>query len=124
MEHPYPAFTVESIQRMLSFLPAFQRGDFRKAIDFYMRSGRNAPMVDELISAVYESGFVLASARDWDWREALQDIDNADLTTLRELVTAFVRADRFRGGAMSGWCADGSIRRVLDRLDLIARNGV
>src|SRR4051794_40911062 len=101
METPYPPFTSESIQRMLSFLPAFERGDFQGASDFYMKLGQNPPQVDELIFAVYRSGFVFPfDWSGWKWRSVLQEIDTADVLTLRKLMTAFVRSDRFSGGAM------------------------
>src|SRR4051812_10876582 len=116
MENPYAPFTAESIQRMLSFLPAFERGDFLGASDFYMQSGRNPPQVDQLISAVYHSGFVFPfDWVGWNWRGALKGIDTADVLTLRKLMTSFVRGDRFSGGAMPGLCADGSVQRVLGR---------
>jgi len=121
MENPYPPFTSESVQRILSFLPAFERGEFKDAIDLYMKSGQNPPQVDELICAVYRSGLVFPfNWGGWNWRGALQTIDNADVLTLRKLMTAFVRGDRFSGGAMPGLCADGSVQRVLDRLRVIA----
>lgn len=121
MENPYQPFTPESVQRMLSFLPAFERGDFRGALDSYMKSGQNPPQVDELISAVYRSGFVLQfDWMQWSSRIALQTVDSADILTLRKLMTCFVRGDRFCGGAMPKRCADGSIQRVLERLHIIA----
>lgn len=124
MESPYPPFSPESIQRMLSFLPAFERGDFQDASDFYMRSGQNPPQVNELISAVYDSGFVFPfDWGGWNWRGALEEIDTAKVLTLRKLMTAFVRGDRFSGGAMPGLCSDGSVQRVLRRLSVIAAVG-
>jgi hypothetical protein len=124
MGSPYPPFTPDSIERMLSFLPALERGDFRDASDFYMKSGQNPPLVDELISAVYRSGFVFPfDWGGWNWRRELEDINNADVLTLRKLMTAFVRGDRFCGGAMPGLCSDGSVQRVLQRLQVISAAG-
>jgi hypothetical protein len=124
MQNPYPPCTPESIQQILSFLPAFERGDFRDAHDFYMQSGQNPPRVDELISAVYRSGFVFPfDWIAWDKRGALRAIDTADVLTLRKLMTAFVRGDRFHGGAMPRLCADGTVQKVLHRLSVIAAHG-
>ena len=109
---------------MLSFLPAFERGDFQAASDSYMKSGQNPTEVDELISAVYQSGFVFPfDWSGWNWRRVLQEIDTADLITLRKLMTAFVRGDRFSGGAMPGLCSDGSVQRILQRLRAVAATG-
>ena len=124
MENPYPPFTSESIQRLLSFLSAFERGDFKDASDSYMKSGQNPPQVDELISAVYQSGFVFPfDWTSWNWREALKSVDTADLLTLRKLMTAFVRSDRFCGGAMPGLCSDGSVQHILQQLRAFVATG-
>ena len=49
------------------------------------------------------------------------ELDGADMETLRKLVTAMARADRFNDGTMSRLCADGTIERILNRLDELAK---
>lgn len=121
-----PPFTRESIQRMLSFLPAFERGEYAGADAAYMQTGRDLPSVGALRSEVYQSGF--AFPFDWSgWKEGramrLTDVATADLLTLRKLLTAFVRNDRFCGGALSAKCSDGWVEQILRRLRVLADGG-
>ena len=112
---------------MLAFLPAFERGDFRDAIEFYMQRGSDPPQVYDLASEVGHSGFVFPF--DWaHWPEAgaatLPDgIASADILTLRKLMTAFVRADHFSGGSFSENCSNGTIERILRRLERLSAAG-
>ena len=111
----------ECIRRMLDFLPAFERGEFRDTLGVYLRTGRYPQRVSDLIAAVGVTGFMLPfDWTRWDWQAQMREIDTADLVTLRKLMTAFVRGDRFSGGAMAGLCEDGTVERVLRRLRAIA----
>ncbi|HEV8293657.1 MAG TPA: DUF6508 domain-containing protein [Tepidisphaeraceae bacterium] len=123
MESPYPPFSAESVQKMLAFLPAFERGDYRQVHDSYLQSGVYAQQVEDLIATVYSSGFVYPF--DWPhWEEVRsmkpEDAARADMLTLRKLMTAFVRNDRFCGGAMADKCAHGWIEAILRRLQVLA----
>ena len=92
------------------------------AVDEYHRDGHNPEIVERFLSEVYESGFILP----FNWPgsrigEVLQELDGADMETLRKLVTAMARADRVNDGTMSRLCADGTIERILNRLDELAK---
>lgn len=109
---------------MLTFLPAFERGEFKNAHDQYLESGFNPANVDALVDEFYDSGFVFPfNWIDWDRRRVLEAIDSADIQTLRKLLTAFIRQDRFSGGTMAAACASGSVQRVLQRLSKLAEIG-
>jgi hypothetical protein len=124
MHGPYPPFTDESIHRMLAFLPRFESGEFRDVHSHYLQAGKDSRLVDELISEVYQSGFVLPfNWTDWDWRQALASLDHSDLNVVRKLLTSFVRGDRFSGGALAGLCANGTVAAVLRRLKALVQGG-
>lgn len=102
---------------MLTFLTDFESGKFTSAYDEYRRSGRNPKLVDRLIAKICTSGFVYR----FDWtklklREQTERIEIMTAIELRMLLTMLVRGDRFFGGAMPGACSDGTIQRVLRRL--------
>lgn len=116
-------FSLSSVQQMLAFLPALERGDFRDAAAQYLRTGQNPPRVEELCDAVQSSGFAVPLPLvGWDGRRELRAVETADLVTVRMLMSDFASADRLCGGLMAGLCADGSIERVLRRLSVLAAN--
>lgn len=123
----YPEFTSESVKRMLAFLPGFERGDFKDAEQQYKESGQNPEIVDRLLAETYKSGFVVVF--DWvKWPSRAEvdtatEIARADLLTLRKLLTAYVRADRFSGGTLSGLCSGGKVEMVLRRLKVLHEEG-
>jgi hypothetical protein len=118
----YPEFTVSSVDRMLAFLPEFERGDFAAAKKHYVQTGRDLPQVDRLCREVYNSGFVFAF--DWlAWKKeeaksalAPDAVAQADMLSLRKIMTATVRQERFFGGFLSSVCSSGLIQRVLERM--------
>lgn len=121
----HPEFHSASVRQVLEFLPAFERGDFRLVLDHYLREGRDAESVASFASAVASSGFMLQF--DWPawWRtegRALVDggrILSADMSTLRKIVTCWVRGDRLSGGALATVCADGRVLEVLRRMQAL-----
>ncbi len=115
----YPPYTRDSIGQLLQFLPAFEKGDFQDAADIYLAGGRNPPLVDKFGQAVYQSGFVFPF--DWArWNEGRKmtsdDVAQADVLTLRKLLTALVRSEHFHGGALADYCASGFVEQILRRL--------
>ena len=124
MSTAYSSFTSESVQRMLAFLPRFEHGDFLDVEAQYL-SGQYPPPVDQLTSEIYDSGFIFPfDWVDWHWRDKLAAVEDADILTLRKLMTSFVRGDRFCGGALAGLCSNGSVERVLRRLKVLAATGI
>jgi hypothetical protein len=121
-EGSYPEFTDESVDRILAFLPEFERGDFKAADEHYRRTGEYLPQVDRFATEVYVSGFILPF--DWlTWKRdeaqsALtpESLARADMTSLRKALTAFLRQDRFSGGFLAGVCSNGLTQRILERL--------
>lgn len=82
----------------------------------------NAPVLHAFEEAAYEHGFVIS---DFDWsnwaegRELVQHperITTVPLETIRRLITAHVRAERFSGGHLASMCANGHIAAVRRRL--------
>lgn len=120
----YPPFTSASVQQMLRHLESFHEGAFDAADEHYQQTGQNPTCVDALASDVYRSGFVMAfDWPSWDVKQALNDIDTADLETLRKLLTVFVRKERFCGGFLAGLCSNGMVQKILLRLEVVAGQG-
>jgi Family of unknown function (DUF6508) len=118
----YPSFSGASVDRMLAFLPEFERGDFATALQYYKATGKDLPQVERLCSEVYRSGFVFPF--DWlAWKKqeassalTTESVARADMLSLRKIMTACVRQDRFCGGFLSSVCSSGLVKRVLERL--------
>jgi hypothetical protein len=118
----HPDFTTASVDRMLAFLPEFERGDFASADRHFQQTGRYLPQVERLCREVYSSGFVFP----FDWlawkREEAQSaltteaVAQADTLSLRKIMTACVRQDRLCGGFLPYVCSSGLVWRVLERL--------
>jgi hypothetical protein len=79
------------------------------------------PEVLDFIRALSANGFI--QPFDWmNWREGEQLVDNptliakAHLLTLRKLLTAHVRADRFTEGHLAGTFEWGHISMILKRI--------
>lgn len=112
----------EAAELVTAFLPRFEAGEFAGAFETFMQTGNDLPAVDEFALTVARSGFQLVF--DWGaWRGELtgdpfapERVANADLETIRKLLTYAVRQDRFCDGFLSKHCADGSIERALQRL--------
>jgi hypothetical protein len=124
MDEPWPPFTHDSVRRVLEFLPAFERGEFREALDVYKRTGRNPANVDAFHSELFDSGFlVLFGGAEWHGRSAVPAAETADLLTLRKLLAYFLQGEKFCGGYLSSRCADGSIESILRRLQHLHDGG-
>jgi len=99
-----PEIGSRQIDRVLEFLPAFESPGYR--FGEWGDSGyfSYSPEVDDFIKTLYEQDILVAF--DWvSWKEEAQRyqsevgaLQRADLLTLRKLLTAHVRADRFVEG--------------------------
>ena len=120
-------FGTKSIQRILKFLPIFDDPEFE-----FTRPDPDggwdqweAPELDQFVSELYNIDFLIQF--DWpDWQdEAVRFyqepdlIEQADLTTIRKLLTLHVRKDRFVDGHLSGMFEDRHIQNILRRLKVI-----
>jgi len=111
-----------AIDRVLNYLPMFERGDFAKADEHYGATGRYAPDLDRFRREIYDSGFGVQF--DWmAWKQTEGDkafdeavIAQADLPAIRKLLTACVRQDRFSKGFFAVVCANGVVLHALQRL--------
>lgn len=84
--------------------------------------------VQALVMAFYENGFIVGF--DWtSWQEEAERywldpeaVANADLTTVRRLITTHVRKDRFVEGHLAAAFEEGHIRALLARLEVIRQS--
>ncbi len=112
----------DSIDRLLALLPDFERGEFSTADAHYRQTGQYLPQVSQLCEKISESGLTIAF--DWvSWKKAeapgvltQKGIAQADLFTLRRILTYCVEQDRFFGGFLPMVCSSGLILAVLRRL--------
>src|SRR5262249_40804906 len=88
----------------------------------YKQTGQYLPQVNRLYREVYDSGFVFPF--DWlAWKKqegksavTTEAVAQADLLSLRKIMTACVRQDRFYGGFLGAGCCSGLVKGVLERL--------
>jgi len=112
----------DSIDRLIALLPEFEQGEFATADAHYRQTGQYLPQVFLLCEKISESG--LEFSFDWmSWKKSeasrvLTDegIAQADLLTLRKILTYCVEQDRFFGGFLPMVCSNGLIQAVLRRL--------
>ncbi len=112
----------DSIDRLLALLPEFERGEFAGADKHYRQTGQYLPQVFRLCEKISESGLGLSF--DWvSWKKSEssralteEGIAQADLLTLRRILTYCVEQDRFFGGFLPMVCSNGLILAVLRRL--------
>lgn len=120
-----PEIGSRQIDRVLEFLPAFESPGYR--FGEWGDSGyfSYSPEVDDFIKTLYEQDILVAF--DWmGWKEEAQRyqseigaLQQADLLTLRKLLTAHVRADRFTEGHLASVLESGHITAILGRLKQI-----
>ena len=116
----------EAIDRLLAFLPAFERGDLASADAHYRATGQYPSEILSLTKSIYDAGLV---QREFNWvawkgegrRFALDTslVAQADLDTFQKLLTLSVRQDRFVGGLMPSLCSSGLIQAILNRLAVL-----
>ncbi|NCC36373.1 MAG: hypothetical protein EOM24_30825 [Chloroflexia bacterium] len=127
--HPPPLRRAQ-LDALLAFLPIFAQpgyifGEWHAdpgVLPFWSQS----PEVAEFIQVLYHQQFLITF--DWvTWAAEAQHYDEdggaalatADLDTLRKLMTAFVRADRFSEGTLAARFQSGQITAILRRLQQI-----
>lgn len=123
--HAGPLLTSDNIQAVLKFLPFFEQPDFSPG-EWITQEGHlpyfnYKSEVLDFIRALSGNGFI--QPFDWmNWREGEQLVDHpellrrANLQTLRKLLTAHVRADRFSEGHLAGTFESGHILMILKRM--------
>jgi hypothetical protein len=123
--HADPPLTSDNIQAVLKSLPLFEQPDFSPgewiAQEGHLSYFSYTPAVLDYIKALSGNGFI--QPFDWmNWREGEQLVDHpvllgrANLQTLRKLLTAHVRADRFTEGHLAGMIESGHIAMILKRM--------
>ena len=114
------------LDEVLAYLPLLEQPDFSpgewSSGGYQMPYFSYHPRFDEFIDTLYETGFVFNfNWMDWqDEAKRLQDepaaLAEADLLTLRKLLSAHVRADRFVDGHLAQIHADGHLLGIMRRL--------
>ena len=121
------------IARVLSYLPALEA--MRTSSDDAPSSGRRMDtavdpepeVVKRFRQDLYDSGLILY---DFDWiqwerehrvRSDLEAIARADIETLRKVLTAHVRADRYFAGHLTDVCQKGIIPAAVRRMAAVSR---
>ena len=128
-----PVISIQQIDAILEYLPIFERRDFQPG-QWVEREGQFphfafSPEVDEFVAALYQQNIIIP----FDWRSWSEEakryqadpdaLEASDLLTLRKLLTAHVRADRFVEGRLAGLFQSGHLTAILRRLKRI-RDGV
>ena len=124
-----PEIGLQQIDAILKYLPLFEKQDYQFG-QWVEQEGQFpyfsfSPEVDEFISTLYEQGMIIP----FDWRSWSEEaeryqtdpeaLEAADLLTLRKLLTAHVRADRFVEGHLASVFESGHITAILRRLKQI-----
>ncbi len=130
--HADPPLSAGNLQAVLNFLPVFEQPDFSPG-EWISQAGRlpyfsYTSTVLDFIKTLAANGFI--QPFDWmNWREGEQLVDRPDLLgsaslqTLRKLLTAHVRSDRFNEGHLAGTFESGHMVLILKRLAEIYHNG-
>jgi len=117
----------EQLDRILAFLPIFEQPGYsfgewqtqRGVFPYWAAS----PEVTAFVEALHREQFI--APFDWvSWADEAHRyteggeaaLATADLATLRKLVTAYVRADRFSAGTLASMFQSGQIIAILRRL--------
>ena len=140
MRKHYGPPTAEQIDRLLAFLPVFERPDFVPAWDrqvpeelkglFMEMEEEWAPELEAFHQAIYEEGFAFSFA--WsEWQEQAAALVNqpealakADLHDLCRLLTTHVRTERFCANHLPSMVRCGHITRLLQRLQEIRQSEI
>ena len=127
--------SIEDLEKIAAYLPVFsQHRELGRWEGGELEDGTHqfpyvdySRKVDEFLALLYKSRFLVVF--DWsswdDGRKLIQERDGlaqADLLTLRMLMTAIVRNDRFCEGALLSAIHDGLIAAILHRLQQIIGN--
>jgi hypothetical protein len=131
-ETAFPAIGPQQIDTVLRYLPLFEAEDFAPG-EWQTQEGHLpyflfSPAVSAFVKTLYEQAILLEF--DWtSWREEAQryrsdpsSLEQADLLTLRKLLTVHVRADRFVEGHLASMFEAGHMLAILRRLKQIRQN--
>jgi hypothetical protein len=127
--------TREGIRKILEFLPQFQDKSFIAGQWHSSRKiGKNtssfpyfeySDLVSKFIQTLYDEGLIYHF--DWSsWNYGIKLTQNhnllqkANLLTLRKLITAHIRRERFCEGHLASAFQSGLVIRVLERIQRIA----
>lgn len=126
------ALGLHQIDAVLKYLPLFERQSFSPGA-WHTRPGELPifllrPEVDAFVRTLYDQGVVLAF--DWtQWKGEVERyqtdpklLQQADLLTIRKLLTAHVRADRFTEAHLATVFERGDIVAILRRLKQIRQH--
>ncbi|MBX0330827.1 hypothetical protein K2Z83_24520 [Oscillochloris sp. ZM17-4] len=119
--------SLSQLDALLAFLPIFERPGYSFG-EWQTQPGvfpywSASPETSAFIHALHREGFI--TPFDWGaWPEEARRyteggataLATADLTTLRKLMTSYVRADRFTTGTLASLFQSGQITAVLRRL--------
>lgn len=121
--------TLDEMDAVLAFLPVFEREDFSpaepKAPPGHLPYHAFSEELFDFLEALYEGGFVYPFAwLRWQdkarrYYEEPERLEQANLQTLRKLLTVHVRKDRFFDGHLPAMVESGHITRILRRLHAI-----
>ena len=125
-EEIVPEIGTRQIDAILRFLPIFE-GEGYKFGEWVARAGQfpcysYSDEVQEFVKTLYEHDMIVPL--DWaHWHKRAQQyqkdrtsVESADLATIRRLLTAHVRADRFTEGHLAAVLKSGHITAMLRRL--------
>jgi len=118
-----PRVTDASVGQLLEYLPAFERGEFARAVESYHETGQYPPEIRAFFEAFGRTGL---GVEDFDciaWmreegRTILTEegIARADFLQLRRVLSYCGTADRFQGGFLPKVFASGLVEAVLRRM--------
>ena len=128
-EQTFPEISAAQMDKVLAFLPSFEKpgaafGEWQTPAGQFPYYSYSAE-VSRFMAALYKENFVIHFA--WpSWKETAEGymdrpetLAEADLLTLRKLLTTHVRNDRFVEGHMAGMLVNGHITAILRRLQAI-----
>lgn len=129
MKDPIPEIGLQQINAILKYLPIFEKQDYQFG-QWVEQEGQFpyfsfSPEVNEFISTLHKQNMIILF--DWkSWREEAKRyqsdpdaLEASDLLTVRKLLTAHVRADRFVEGHLASVFESGHITAILHRLKQI-----
>ena len=128
--------TERGIKRILAFIPFFENPESHFGESPQLETAKSGELsitmatlsdtAERFVEACYEENFV--QPFDWPvWSAEHQDemsseglICTADITTTIKMLTSHIRADRFSEGHLLSVMKEGTILRILRRLDVIS----
>lgn len=126
-----PEITVEALNKLLHFIDFFQGLD-AVISEEEKRNRLDCDEFDEFYNELCNTGFLIVFYwKSWlNENEVYQNIENdieehimeADLVTLRKLMTSYIRGDRFNEGLFNRVIINGHITKILTRLRVIMQS--